>query len=217
MSSRSFALAFAAVLVSGTAGAQRPSVPIIVDAGWVQSRAKDADLAVLHVAASRAEYDAGHVPGARYLPYAGLIVSLNGLSTQIAPVAQLDSIFESLGVSDSHRVVVYGQPLLASRAFMTLEYLGLRGRVGVLNGGIDSWRESGRPVSNEPVTVAGAAFTPQVVEGLIVDHAWVQASTGRPGIALLDARAPEFFLGYSAGQMPRAGHIPGARNVPLVP
>jgi thiosulfate/3-mercaptopyruvate sulfurtransferase len=210
-----FALVFLVAVPIRSSPAQRPSVPVVVDAGWVQSRARDVDLAILHVAGSRAEYDAGHIPGARYLPYAGLIVSVNGLTTQAAPLAQLDSLLESVGVSDQHRVVVYGQPLFASRAFMTLEYLGLRGRVGVLNGGMDHWRESGRPVSSDPVTAVPATFTPRVVEDLIVDAAWIQAHTGKPGISLLDARAPEFYLGFSPGQMPRAGHIPGARNLPF--
>lgn len=207
----------AAVTLSGTGAlAQRTSLPVVVDAGWLQSRLdRDPDLAVVHVAASRPEYDAGHIPGARHLPYPSLIASAANLSTQMAPLTQLDSLVESVGIGDSTRVVLYGQPLLVARAFVTLEYLGMRGRVSVLDGGIDTWRESGRIVSHEPVSTAAAVFTPRVADALVVDHSWVQANNAKAGVAILDARAPEFFLGYSPGQMPRPGHIPGARNVPF--
>ncbi|MGQ0765783.1 MAG: sulfurtransferase [Gemmatimonadota bacterium] len=205
------------LLLSGTSAlAQRNALPVVVDAGWLQSRlGREPRLEVVHVATSRAEYDAGHLPGARFLPYPSLIVSAASLSTQMAPLTQLDSLMESIGIGDSARVVLYGQPLLVARAFVTMEYLGMRGRVAVLNGGIDNWRESGRPVSNEPAPADAATFTPRVAEGLVVDHIWVQANNAKAGVAIVDARAPEFFLGYSPGQMPRPGHIPGARNVPF--
>ena len=35
-----------------------------------------------------------------------------------------------------------------------------------------------------------------------------------PALHALDARLPEFYSGRSAGQMPRAGHIPSAKNLP---
>jgi thiosulfate/3-mercaptopyruvate sulfurtransferase len=97
---------------------------------------------------------------------------------------------------------------------MTMEHAGLRGRVSVLDGSIDTWRESGRTVSMESVTPEAGSFTPRLANN-VADVAWVQANSAAKGVALLDARAPEFYLGYSAGAMPRAGHIPNARNIPF--
>lgn len=194
---------------------QAQSNPVVVSASWLEKRFSKPDVVVLHVFNSRAEYDAGHIPGAIALPFASLTASAGGLSSQIAPIAQLDSLLEAVGVGDQSTVVVYGQPLGAARAFMTLEYLGLRGRVSVLDGGMDVWRESGRAVSLTPHEARRASFTPRIDSSVVADQAWVAANAGRPGIALLDARAPEFYLGYSPGQMPRAGHLPNARNVPF--
>jgi thiosulfate/3-mercaptopyruvate sulfurtransferase len=168
---------------------------------------------VLHVASSRGEYDAGHVPGARYLPFTLVGPALNGLTLQVPEVGAIDSLLESVGVNDDQRVILYGQPLQVARTFMTMEHVGLRGKVSVLDGSIDTWRESGRVVSMESVTPRPGKFTPRLANN-VADVAWIQANSASKGVALLDARAPEFYLGFSAGAMPRAGHIPNARNIP---
>ena len=189
--------------------------PLVVTNVWLSKHLNDAHQVIVHAAAGRPEYDAGHVPGARLLPFVTYAPSIEGLSSQMAPVASLDSALEALGVSDGDRLVIYGQPLQMARLLVTLEYLGLKGRVSVLDGGIDAWREAGYPVSRETTTVALGTFTPNVDASVIADIGWVSANTGAAGVAILDARTPEFYLGYSPGQMPRAGHIPGARNVPF--
>jgi thiosulfate/3-mercaptopyruvate sulfurtransferase len=213
---RTFVRALLALAVVTRAGvAQGSALPVIVTGEWLAPRVSDTTLVVVHAANAKAEYDAGHVPGARFLPFGAYAIQDAGLSTQLASIAQLDSSLESIGVGDGKRVVVYGQPIPVSRLFMTLEHLGLKGRVAVLDGGIDAWREGGGPISHDAPTVAKASFTPQVASNVIVDLAWVRDNAAAPGVSLLDARTPEFYLGYSPGQMPRAGHIPGANNVPF--
>jgi thiosulfate/3-mercaptopyruvate sulfurtransferase len=58
-------------------------------------------------------------------------------------------------------------------------------------------------------------FTPHPNSTLVVDAAWVTANLNRPGVVILDARASKFYSGAEAGAMPRAGHIPKARNIPF--
>ena len=36
-----------------------------------------------------------------------------------------------------------------------------------------------------------------------------------PGVVIVDARTPPYYDGKDPGSMPRAGHIPGARNLPF--
>ena len=131
------------------------------------------------------------------------------------PVATLDSVMESMGINDGDRVIIYGQPLQMARLLVTLDYLGLKGRVSVLDGGMEAWRDEGRAVSRDTVAITPGHFTPKVDPSVIAGIDWVSANTATPGISILDARAPELYLGYSLGQMPRAGHIPGAKNVPF--
>lgn len=210
-------LALIATPVASAQGQRAPADarPLIVDGDWLAAHLTDARQVIVHAAAARAEYDAGHVPGARLLLFSSYAPTLEGLSSQMPPVAVLDSVLESIGVNDGDRLVIYGQPLQMARLLVTLEYLGLKGRVSVLDGGIDAWRDAGRPVSREAPAIARGTFTPTVDARVVADIDWVSANTSTPGVAILDARAPEFYLGVSPGQMPRAGHIPGARNVPF--
>ena len=75
------------------------------------------------------DYTTGHIPGARFLWFNDVAPSNPDLNTELPSVAKLDSLFESLGVSDNSRVVVYGQTIspLVARVFMTLDYLGAGG------------------------------------------------------------------------------------------
>ena len=209
------ALLVAPTLATRGAAQARGAAPLVVSGEWLASRLGAPRQVIIHTAPSRPEYDAGHVPGARFLPFSAYAVTLEGLSSQLAPLAQLDSALESIGLSDGDPVVIYGQPIPVARLLVTLEYLGLKGRVSVLDGGIDAWREAGRPVTTELPSVARGSFTPAIDSSIVADIAYVQGAADRQGVRLLDARAPEFYLGTSAGQMPRAGHIPGARNVPF--
>ena len=212
------ALALVSALAPSPTPAQgRPSaaVPLIVTGDWLAKHLTDARQVVIHAASTRPEYDAGHVPGARLLPFATYAPTLEGLSSQMAPLAQLDSALEAIGVNDGDRLVIYGQPLQVARLLVTLDYLGLKGRVSVLDCGIDAWRDAGRTISREAPAVTRGSFTPNVDASVIADIGWVSQNTSASGVRILDARAPEFYLGYSPGQMPRAGHIPGAANIPF--
>jgi thiosulfate/3-mercaptopyruvate sulfurtransferase len=178
----------------------------------------DGDLVLLHVG-QRPEYDAGHIPGARF-------IALQDIATpggtfpplQMPPVAQLKEAFEKLGVSDNSRVVVYvGKDWLspAARVVLTLHYLGLGDRTSILDGGMPAWSAAGNPITAEVAELERGQITPKIREDVIVDLAWVQARVKHPGIAMLDARTPNFYKGESAGSAARAGHIPGALNLPF--
>src|SRR3712207_6400249 len=106
----------------------------------------DPGTVILHVGRNRADYDAGHIPGARWVPLSSIVTERNGVPNELPSVEALDAVFEAAGVSDGSRVVVYGDMggLSAGRAFFTLDYLGLP--PAVLDGGLEAWRAAGRPV-----------------------------------------------------------------------
>lgn len=187
---------------------------MLVSAAWLQDHLQDPGVVVLQVGSDRAEYDAGHIPGARFLPLGAILVpELNGIRNEMPEVAQLDSVFGSLGVSPSARVVLYGAPLAAARAFFTLDYLGAGDRAALLDGGLAGWLAEGRAVSQESASSAPVALRTAPDLERLVSADWVNDRLGAAGITLLDARPAADFRGEASSGLPREGHIPGAVNI----
>jgi thiosulfate/3-mercaptopyruvate sulfurtransferase len=186
----------------------------LVSVNQLQTRLSEPATVVLHVGRSVADYDAGHIPGAHFVPLSSIVVERDGIPNELPPVAVLDSVFEAAGVSDDSRVVVYGDMggLSAARAFFTLDYLGHP--PAVLNGGIEAWRAAGKRVETAVPGARRGTFTPRPRPELIVDAEWVRTHSADSTVALIDARPPEQFSGaQTAAGVTRPGHIPGARNV----
>jgi thiosulfate/3-mercaptopyruvate sulfurtransferase len=196
-------------------GAAAPAVQeqLLVSADWLAARLQDPSVVVLHVGRERADYDAGHLPGARFVPLTSIIVERDGVPNELPEVEVLREAFEAAGVSDASHVVVYGDlgGLAAGRAFFTLDFLGHE-RVSLLDGGLERWRAEERPLATEAPRVARGTFTPRPRPDRVVDAAWVRERLGNPGYALIDARPTPQFTGEDATGL-RPGHIPGARNI----
>jgi len=191
---------------------------MIVTTEWLAKHLKDEALVLLEVG-EKADYLAGHIPGAQFIALADISTPRgSGLILELPPVEQLKGTFEKLGVTDKSRVVVYfGKDWVSptARVFMTLDYLGLGKRTSILDGGLPAWRAENRSVTAEVRTPGIGRFTPRPNTNLVVDAAWVSANLNKPGVAIVDARASKFYTGAEAGQMPRAGHIPSAKSIPF--
>ena len=211
MLARASAVVVLALIITAPLQAQDPD--LLVSTDWLARHHTDQDLMILHVGRDRLGYDRGHVPGARFLPMSAIVVTRDGLPNELPPVAVLDSVFESVGVSDGSRVILYGDPLAAARAFFTLDYLGHRG-TALLDGGIESWTGSGAPVETASPVVKPGIFTPHPVAALVPDAAAVEQRLGRLHVTLIDARPAPEYSGATAGEgIDRPGHIPGAASI----
>jgi thiosulfate/3-mercaptopyruvate sulfurtransferase len=167
----------------------------------------------------QAEFTAAHIPGAQFIQTSDISTPRGqGLTLELPPVDQLKATFEKFGVTDKSRIVVYfGKDWVTptARVFLTLEYLGLGDRASILDGGFPAWQAEGRPVTAEVRPPKPGSFTPKPNAKLVVDAAWVSANLRKPGVAILDARLPQFYTGAEKGQMPRGGHIPNAKSIPF--
>jgi thiosulfate/3-mercaptopyruvate sulfurtransferase len=196
--------------------AQPTTQPVFVTTSWLAEHINDPSLVILNVAPIRRDYMRGHIPGARFLWTGWMYQSNPELSSELLPIAQLDSTLQSLGVSNDSRIILCGfggnvNPV--ARIFVTLDYLGMGDRTSILDGGFDAWKAEGRTVSTELPVYQRGSFTPKLNPYAIVDAEFVKASLHKPDIAIIDARAPQFYNGSNSGGYPRAGAIPTAKNI----
>jgi thiosulfate/3-mercaptopyruvate sulfurtransferase len=188
---------------------------LLVSADQLARRLNDSRTVVLHVGRDRAEYDRGHVPGARFLALSTLLAERDGVPNELPPPEELREAFEAVGVSDNSRVVLYGDldGLAAARAFFSLDYLG-KTDAALLDGGLVEWRRQEHPVSTEAPAVGRGSLTTPVRPDVVVDAEWVRARLADTAVVLIDARPPAEYTGEVPGAgVTRPGHIPGAHNV----
>jgi thiosulfate/3-mercaptopyruvate sulfurtransferase len=189
----------AAILTPSVSNSQ--DVPVMVPAQWLADHVREPNLVVITVGQTRARYDSAHIDGSRFLPYSAYTRRENGLTSEIAPPAALDSALESVGVSTGSRIVIDGPAIITHRLFLTLDVNGFRGRVGILNADLDAWRRLGGAVaSTEPVVQRGNLTLAPVTDA-VVDRAWVRSHLNDAAIAFADGRMKAAY---------DRGHIPGA-------
>ena len=194
--------------------AQSGRVAPVVSAEWVKQNSTDPGVLILHVSSTKRDYENGHIPGARFLWPGHIIIATETESTFPAPAESAAKKLRELGVNnDSHIVLcgIYGNVIQVSRIFVNLEHYGLRGKVSVLNGGIEAWKDAGYESSQAIPQVKKGRFKPVIINNL-VDGEFVKANLKNSAYIITDARPKAQYDG-SAGTI-RSGHIPGAKNLP---
>lgn len=220
-------LALAAVLSLGACPPAPASVParndgeapfpVLVTTHWLGDHVNDPDVLVVHVASNRREYARGHIPGARFLWSQALAYSNEDYTLEVPTKARADSVLAALGVSADKHIILYfaaGNVTQTTRVFMTLDYLGLAGRVSLLDGGLEAWKGEGKPVATDVPAGHRGDWSSRAEPGVVVTGDWVAGHLTDQAVKIVDARAPQFYQGHGGG-MPRAGHIPGAVNIPF--
>ena len=193
---------------------------VLVSSQWVADNL-DSDLfRLVEVSVDTSHYDEEHIPGA---------VNFNW-ETQLQDQVQRDIIskddFEALlgqhGIDNETHVVLYGDNnnWFAAYAFWLFKYYGHE-NVSLLNGGIKKWK-----LDNLPLTQEGPSYPPanyqvkQINDAFRADHDYIRERLDRDGFALVDVRSPAEYEGEIIAPpgmnetAQRAGHIPGAVNVP---
>jgi thiosulfate/3-mercaptopyruvate sulfurtransferase len=189
-------------------------VPILVSPQWLSEHHKDPNLVILQVNFLQAEYEREHISGAHFLWPNWLAPNTPQANYNAPDAKEAQSLLRSFGISKSSHVIichVKNEVSPSARMFLTLEYLGLRGQVSFLNGGLEAWKKEGYPVTKEiPVTAKGNFKV--VPNGLLVNKEYVLKTLQSTNV-LVDARMQRFYDGEATGN-PRDGHITGAKNIP---
>lgn len=225
MKNLSILLAFVFILLPSEARlqgcAQSPpaEAPLTVTAEWLAKNINDPKLVLLHVG-QKAEYDAGHIPGAVFVPLQELSAPAdpNGLALELPTVEQLKPALEKFGISNDSRVIVYfGKDWVSptTRVYFTLDVFGLGGITSILDGGMPAWVAAGQTLSKDVPVKKPGLIKLDKNQKAIARADWVKANLGKDDVKVIDSRTAEFYDGSSAGNMPRAGHIKGAKSIPF--
>jgi thiosulfate/3-mercaptopyruvate sulfurtransferase len=159
-------------------------------------------------------YTESHIPGAAFL-------NLDDLRDPDVPAHILGpeafaTVMSRLGIGNDSEVVVYDTEggTWAARLWWALRYHG-HDAVRILDGGLAEWTRQGFPTEAGETTRDAADFDPTIQRHLRVEMDDVLAAMDEDATVIVDALPEPFYT----GQVPlyphlKAGHIPGARNVP---
>lgn len=197
----------------------------LVSTEWLANHLKDPDLRVLDASwylpdtgrTAKAEYLAAHIPGARFFDIDANSDHRSALPHMAPPPEKFISRMRAMGVGDGHQVVVYdGTGIFsAARVWWTFRLMG-KVEVAVLDGGFPKWQAEGREVEDMPPVLRDRHITVSRQNHLVKDVTQVAHASKLAEAEIIDARSAPRFRGEVAEPRPglRAGHIPGARNVP---
>ena len=124
----------------------------LVSTDWLAAHMKDPDLRILDAswylpAAARdpkAEYEAGHIPGARFFDIDEISDHRSDLPHMAPPAEKFMSRLRAMGIGDGHQVVVYdGAGIASAPRVWWLFRLMVQTSVAVLDGGLAKWIAEG--------------------------------------------------------------------------
>lgn len=189
-------------------------IPPVVTADWLAEHPEAVVADVRWYLDGRSGRDAhasGHLPGAVFVDLdtalAGPATPESGRHPLPEPQAFADAM-GAVGIGDGSVVVAYDDAggASAARLVWLLRMLGVD--AALLDGGITHWAG---PMEDGPVPAASATFTAQPWPPDTL--ATIDDAATAP--IVVDARAPERYRGEVEPVDPKAGHIPGAINIPF--
>jgi thiosulfate/3-mercaptopyruvate sulfurtransferase len=201
-----------------TCGGHGTRETMVVSTGWLADHLNDPNLVIFSIG-DESDYDQGHIPGAQYLDYMSThdMTSAAGLSVELLPMPTNAKLFGNKGVSNDSTIVLYMSKdwfSQTTRVWWTLDAMGLGSRTAILDGGFPAWKAEGRAVTADRPNVTPATLTLCPANDVLAALDDVKASVRKPDVDIVDARAKDVYTGKDHTRDMRAGHIPGALNIP---
>lgn len=201
-------------------------LPLIVSAEYLNEHLNDPQVVIVDCRFALADpelgyqqYQKSHIRGAYYLDLnkdLSAPVGRHGGRHPLPDPNQLAKKLAAMGVNFQETLVVaydHSRFAFAARLWWLLRYLG-HDQVALLDGGWGGWQSQGYGVTDTLPTPQPGHFVPQVRDRAVVDIEEVKARKDLPGVALVDSRERDRYLGIREPIDPIAGHIPGALNSP---
>jgi thiosulfate/3-mercaptopyruvate sulfurtransferase len=209
-----WALLFAAPVVAAP-------TDFLVTTDWLEKNLNNPKLRLIEVSVDTGVYERGHIQGAVNFKWHTDLV--DPVKRDIASKENFEKLLRQAGVNNDSTIVIYGDSnnWFAAWGAWVFDVYGVK-NVKLLDGGRKKWEAEKRPLT--PLATQVAAGNVKVsdannaLRARLIDV--VAIANKKSDTALVDIRSPDEFTGKifaPAGVQEtaiRAGHIPGAVNVP---
>lgn len=193
----------------------------LVSTEWLAKNLQEPNVRIIEVSVNPGVYERGHVPGAVNFSWHS---DLNDkVRRDIVAKEDFEKLLSQAGVDDDKIVVLYGDTnnWFAAWGVWVFDIYGVK-NVKLLDGGRVKWEAENRTQDNRVSEYARTSYRVSKVDfatrARLADA--LAAAEGRSGARLLDIRSPDEYAGKVFAPPGiqelsiRAGHVPGAVNVP---
>jgi thiosulfate/3-mercaptopyruvate sulfurtransferase len=193
----------------------------LVTTDWLEKNLNNPKLRLIEVSVDTGVYERGHIQGAVNFKWHTDLV--DPVKRDIASKENFEKLLRQAGVNNDSTIVIYGDSnnWFAAWGAWVFDVYGVK-NVKLLDGGRKKWEAEKRPLTplankvaagNIKVSDANNALRARLIDVVAI-------ANKKSDTALVDIRSPDEFTGKifaPAGVQEtaiRAGHIPGAVNVP---
>jgi thiosulfate/3-mercaptopyruvate sulfurtransferase len=192
---------------------------VLVDADWVEAHIGEPGYVIVEVDEDTSAYDKGHIPSAIKIDWKKDLQ--DPVRRDFVDRTGFEALLSDRGIANDDTVILYGgnNNWFAAYAYWYFRLYG-HNNVVLLDGGRKKWELDSRELSTDVPERPGTTYRAQEQDPSIRAHRdEVIAAIGKAN--LVDVRSPDEFAGRLLApahlpqeQAQRAGHIPGAKNVP---
>ncbi|MDO9412740.1 MAG: sulfurtransferase [Pseudolabrys sp.] len=218
--SAAMALAIGAA-VATSAQAQAPKASPLVTGEWLEKNANDPKVRIVEVSVEPGLFERGHIPNAQNIVWHTDLVDT--VRRDVATQEKFQDLVRKLGIEKDSTVVLYGDNnnwFAAWGAWIFKSY-GFE-NVKLLDGGRKKWEAEKRPFDTRVASVAPSKVTVSAFDKKLRANlaAVSDVVANKSNVTIVDIRSADEYSGKifaPAGSQElavRAGHIPGALNVP---
>jgi thiosulfate/3-mercaptopyruvate sulfurtransferase len=193
----------------------------VVSADWLAERLDSKEIRVVEVSVEPGKFERAHIPGAVNFRWHTDLV--DPVRRDIAAQQNWEKLLSAAGIGPDTTVVLYGDHnnWFAAWGAWIFHYYGHE-NVKLLDGGRNKWEAENRPLGSRPTRHAATDYKVTQVNSELRARLpdVLEVVEGQRDADLLDIRSPAEFDGRIFAPPGvqelaiRAGHIPGARNVP---
>ena len=193
----------------------------LVSTDWLEKNLNNPKLRLIEVSVDTGVYERGHIQGAVNFKWHTDLV--DPVKRDIASKENFEKLLQQAGVNNDSTIVIYGDSnnWFAAWGAWVFDVYGVK-NVKLLDGGRKKWEAEKRPLTPLATKVATGNIkisdANNALRARLIDV--VAIANKKSDTALVDIRSPDEFTGKifaPAGVQEtaiRAGHIPGAVNVP---